>query len=220
MIAGVARAYLRSTSVDRDELTQEGVVGLLRALQRYDPERGVPFWAYAVWWVRQAMQQVVSELSRPMVLSDRALRQLARLRDAQRGFEQTHRREPTGSELASLVGLPRWQIDSLFCAGRSARGLDEPVAGEHSEGTSLAELLADPPAQDAYEGVDQRELAKTVPDLLGSLTEREQTVIRSRYGLDRPEQTLREVAPKLGVSAERVRQIEHDALEKMHAAAG
>jgi RNA polymerase primary sigma factor len=219
MIAGVARAYRRSATVDRDELMQEGVVGLLRALERYEPERGVPFWAYAVWWVRQAMQQVVSELSRPIVLSDRAQRQLARMKDAQRGFEQAHRREPSCAELASLVRLPRWQIESLFCAERNTRALDEPVAGEHSEGTSLAELLADAPAQDAYDRVGQQQLAQAVPQLLGHLTEREQTVIRSRYGLGRPEQTLRQVAPKLGVSAERVRQIERDALEKLHVAA-
>src|SRR6202020_2416717 len=215
MIAGVARGYRRS-AVDREELMQEGVVGLLRALERYEPERGVPFWAYAVWWVRQAMQQVVSELSRPIVLSDRALRQLARIKDAQRQFEQAHRHEPTPLELAPLVRLPRWQIESLTRADRNTRGLDEPAAGERSTGTSLAELLADVPAQDAYERVDQRELARTVPDLLAHLDERERTIIRSRYGLDRPEQTLREVAPKLGISAERVRQIEHDALEKLY----
>jgi RNA polymerase sigma factor (sigma-70 family) len=81
------------------------------------------------------------------------------------------------------------------------------------------ELLADVPAQDAYERVDQRELARTVPNLLVYLNARERTVIRSRYGLGRTVQTLREVAPKLGVSAERVRQIEHDALEKLHTAA-
>ncbi|HEX3801979.1 MAG TPA: sigma-70 family RNA polymerase sigma factor [Solirubrobacteraceae bacterium] len=215
-IASVARVYRWSTAVDREELTQEGVVGLLRALERYEPERCMAFWAYAVWWVRQAMQQVVSELSRPMVLSDRALRQLARIKDTQRWFEQAYRHEPSPSELAALVGLPRWQIESLTRADRNARGLDEPVGGERSEGTSLAELLADPPAQDAYERVDQRELARTVPNLLAYLNERERTVIRSRYGLDRPVQTLGEVAPKLGVSAERVRQIEHDALEKLH----
>jgi RNA polymerase primary sigma factor len=215
MIAGVARGYRRCAAVDREELTQEGVVGLLRALDRYEPERGVPFWAYAVWWVRQAMQQVVSELSRPMVLSDRALRQLARIKEAQRRFEQTHCREPSPSELALLVGLPRWQVESLFRAERNARALDEPAGGERSERPSLVELLADAPAQDAYERVDQHELARAVPKLLSYLNEREKTVIRSRFGLGRPVQTLREVAPRLGVSAERVRQIEQDALEKL-----
>jgi RNA polymerase primary sigma factor len=215
MIANLAHAYRRS-AVDREELMQEGVVGLLRALERYQPERGVPFWGYAVWWVRQAMQQVVSELSRPIVLSDRALRQLARIKDAQRRFEQAHRHEPSPLELAPLVRLPRWQIESLTRAERNTRGLDEPAVGDCSEGTSLAELLADVPAQDAYDRVDQRELARTVPKLLAHLDERERTIIRSRYGLGRPAQTLREVAPKLGISAERVRQIEHDALQKLY----
>jgi RNA polymerase sigma factor (sigma-70 family) len=218
MIAMVATAYRRTAAVDREELIQEGVVGLLRALKRYEPERGVPFWAYAVWWVRQAMQQLVSEVSRPMVLSDRALRQLARVKDAQRRFEQTHSREPTSAELAAIVGLPRWQVESLFAAGRNARGLDEPVNPERGGGTSLAELIADASAQDGFERVDRRELARAVPALLAFLTERERTVIRSRFGLGRQEQTLREVAPILGVSAERVRQIEQDALRKLQTA--
>src|SRR3954470_3564538 len=88
LIASVARAYRGSPSVERRELMQEGVVGLLQALERYDLSRGTPFWAYASWWVRQAMQQIVAQLTRPMVLSDRALRQLARVRNAERGHLQ------------------------------------------------------------------------------------------------------------------------------------
>src|SRR5947209_5821894 len=82
LIAGVARMYRGSAGITRVELLQEGVVGLLRALERYDASRNVPLWAYAAWWVRQAMQQLVAELTRPMVLSDRTLRQLAQLRRA------------------------------------------------------------------------------------------------------------------------------------------
>ena len=218
MIASVAYAYRRSTGVDREELTQEGVVGLLRALERYDPGRGVPFWAYAAWWVRQAMQQVVSELSWPMVLSDRALRQLSRIKGTQRRFEQSRRREATSSELAAIVGLPRAQVESLLGTERTARGLDEPAWADAGDGATVGDLLADPRAQEAYERVPQQVLAEKVPDLLSCLTRRERTVICSRYGVGRRERTLREVAPMLGVSAERVRQIEQDSLAKLHAA--
>jgi RNA polymerase primary sigma factor len=218
MIASVAYAYWRSSGLGRDELTQEGIVGLLRALERYEPQRGVPFWGYATWWVRQAMQQVVSELSRPVVLSDRALRQLARIKDAQRRFGQTRRREATAAELSAMVGLSTSQVEKLLCTDRTARGLDEPTGGEAGGGATVSELLADLPAHEAYERVPQQVLASQIPGLLGHLTDRERAVICSRYGLGRREQTLREIAPRLGVSAERVRQIEQDSLAKLYAA--
>jgi RNA polymerase sigma factor (sigma-70 family) len=83
-IARLARLYSGTREIRREELMQEGVAGLLRALNRYDPALATPFWAYASWWVRQAMQQVDAELTRPVVLSDRAMRRLARVRSAER----------------------------------------------------------------------------------------------------------------------------------------
>ena len=81
LISSIARIYRGSERVERSELMQEGIVGLLRALDRFDPSLETPFWAYASWWVRQAMQQLMSELTRPVVLSDRASRQLAAIND-------------------------------------------------------------------------------------------------------------------------------------------
>jgi hypothetical protein len=91
-----------------------GVVGLLRALERFDPSRGTPFWAYAAWWVRQAMQQLVSELTRPVVLSDRALRQLARVREVHRAALQESGAEPSRGELSARTGLSAEQLDHLL----------------------------------------------------------------------------------------------------------
>jgi RNA polymerase sigma factor (sigma-70 family) len=217
LVASVARVYRRSSRIERDELMQEGVVGLLRALERYDPERGVPFWGYAAWWVRQAMQQVVSELSGPVVLSDRALRQLARIKSAQRRFEQTCRRDAATTELSAIVGLPQSQVESLLRTERAARGLDEPTSAEAGDGATVGELVVDPPAQEAYDRTCERVMAAELPRLLSHLTARERNVICCRYGLGEPERTLREIAPTLGVSAERVRQIEQEALAKLHA---
>jgi RNA polymerase sigma factor (sigma-70 family) len=101
LIAGVARVYRGSRTISRLELMQEGVVGLLRALERYDPALGVPFWGYAAWWVRQAMQQLIAELTRPLVLSDRALRQLSQLKRAHGEYLVEHGREPSGNELGT-----------------------------------------------------------------------------------------------------------------------
>lgn len=217
-IAGLARIYRRSSAMEWNDLIQDGVVGLLRALERFDADLGGRFWAYASWWVRQAMQQLVSERSRPIVLSDRALRQLARLKAAQRGFEQRHHGEPSCRELASAVGLSRTQVDSLLRIERTPRGLDEPISGEAGDGTTVGELIADPLAEEPYETATVGVLVAELPRLLTRLSPRERTVICARYGIGEPEQTLREIAGTLGVSPERVRQIEQAALEIMNEA--
>jgi RNA polymerase primary sigma factor len=199
---------------------QAGVVGLLRALERYDPSLGTPFWAYATWWVRQAMQQLVADLSRPVVLSDRALRHLARLQDARRALMQRIGREPTTAELMLASGLSRAQMESLLAVERRPRPLDEPVHGEESTAASFGESLADPRAEDPFDAVPRRSEAESLPEMLDVLTERERMVVRARYGFDGPDRTLRELAAVLGVSAERVRQIQEGALEKLRAATG
>jgi RNA polymerase sigma factor (sigma-70 family) len=215
LIAGVARIYRNSRAVDRLELMQEGVVGLLRALDRYDPGRGTPFWAYASWWVRQAMQQLVSELTRPIVLSDRALRQLARLKDGRREHLLAHGREPSSAELANLTGFPRKHVESLLAVERVPRALDEPIGDGEDLDRTFGDLLPDPAAEDGYDRVDRLLELGALPGLPSVLCEREQNVLRARYGLDGAPQTLREVAAGLGLSAERVRQIEEKALDKL-----
>jgi RNA polymerase sigma factor (sigma-70 family) len=218
LIVTIARIYRGSTAVDRSELMQEGVVGLLRALSRYDASRETPFWAYASWWVRQAMQQLVSELGRPVVLSDRALRQLARLRDARCQHLQRCGREPTSGELAMRTGLARTQIENLIMAERCPRGLEEPV--HHDEGVvgSFGDLLADPAAEEQYDKVSRRLEVESLPELLDGLDDRERTIVSRRFGLEGPEHTLRELADVYGISAERVRQVEQRALGKLREA--
>jgi RNA polymerase primary sigma factor len=216
-IAGVARVYRGSASITRVELMQEGVVGLLRALERYDPALGVPFWGYATWWVRQAMQQLIAELTRPTVLSDRALRHLAQLKRAHGDYLQAHGHEPTASQLATDTGLTHGQVGELLALERIPQSLDEPVQGADGQLGAFGELFADPLAEDAYEQLLDESEIEQVRALLGSLNERERTILRARYGLDGDERSLREIGERLGLSAERVRQIENRALGKLRA---
>jgi len=218
LVASVARIYRGSRAVDRSELMQSGVLGLLRALDRYDPNLGTPFWAYASWWVREAMQQLVSELERPVVLSDRALRQLARVRDAHRDHLQRHGREPSCAELASGAGLAREQVERLMAAERRPRGLEERVGGDADAGCTFADLVVDPAADDAYDRVLSRIPTGQLHPMLDELDDREHWIVNERFGLNGPVRTLRELARVLGVSAERVRQVEQVALGKLRAA--
>jgi RNA polymerase sigma factor (sigma-70 family) len=215
LIGSVAHVYRRTRGVHRDELLQEGVVGLLRALERYDPELGTPFWAYAAWWVRQAMQQLVAELSRPVVLSDRALRQLAHVRDVRHEYVRDHGREPTRRALADASGLKDEQLDSLLVAEREPRSLEEPIGGIAGTAMTFGDLISDPRSEESYDDVSLRVGVPPIPGLMRCLSEREESVVRARFGLGEQPRTFPELASVLGVSSERVRQIEQAALQRM-----
>ncbi len=217
LIGVVARNYRSSVQISRTELIQEGVVGLLRALERYDPSRGTPFWAYASWWVRQAMQQLVAELARPFVMSDRALRQLADIKDAHAGLLREGR-SGTLAELGQRTGLEYSQLANLIAADRPPKALEEPIRGEEGDIGAFGELIADPLAEDEYERVISELTAEELRGLLAALSERERTVLRSRYGMDEEPQSLRAIGGRMGLSTERVRQLENRALGKLRAA--
>lgn len=219
LIASVARIYRGSETITRVELMQEGVVGLLRALERYDPEHGVPFWGYASWWVRQAMQQLIAELTRPVVLSDRSLRQLSALKRAHHAYLAEHGHEPSADQLAGQTGLSQAEVGDLVGLDRVPRSIEEPISGPDGELGAFGELLVDPLARDAYEQLLDHSEIEQVRALLGSLNDRERMILRARYGLDGPEQSLRDLGEQIGVSAERVRQIEQRALGKLRSAA-
>jgi RNA polymerase primary sigma factor len=219
LIASVARRYQLARGIERRELMQEGVVGLLRALDRYELDRGTPFWPYAAFYVRQSMQRLVAQLSHPIVLSDRALRESARIKDARERRAQRDGREPTSAELALEVGIPRERLRELVAAQLAAHGLDECPPGWQEQGGTIAERVPDPSAEDDYEAVVLRIATERLPALLGQLTEPEGSVVAARYGLTGDPRTLREVGAELAVTAERVRQIQQTALGKLRVAA-
>jgi RNA polymerase sigma factor (sigma-70 family) len=217
-IAGLARRFPTGAGVERQELMQAGVAGLLFAARRFDVRRDTPFWAYASFWVRKAMQDLVAELTRPIVLSDRAARGLAEINRARLDHLRRHLTEPTDDQLSAATGLTRAQIESLRAAARSPHAIDEPLARGDGRAGTIGDLLVDPAAERAYDEVLDRIEIRLIRDSLDQLDDRERTVVRSHYGLGQPARTLTDIGDSLGVTGERARQIEAGALRKLRAA--
>lgn len=217
-IAGLARRFDFGGQVGRGELVQEGVAGLLFAAKRYDPSTGTPFWAYASFWVRKAMQELVADIARPVALSDHAARGLARLKAARRSHLQAHGVEPTRGELASITGFDLHQVDSLLVSDRAPQSFEGPVAQGDTAAT-FGDTVADPRAEGEYEQILDKMETQAVRSLADRLDPRERSVLESHYGLGRSPRTLKEIGSDLGISAERVRQVEKEALEKIRLAA-
>lgn len=197
-----ARRYA-GRGVSEDDLRQDGVVGVLRAVERYERSKG-PFLPWARLWVRQALQQSVAESSRPLRLPTHVLWDMHELKEARERFMGRAEREPSVSELAQALGWSIERVGEVVRAERPAASIDE-----------TADLLVEPLSGDAYEAVISAIAAAQVRPLLLQLTEREREVLAARTrGL-----SLREVGRRLGVSQERVRQIEERALSKLRASA-
>jgi RNA polymerase primary sigma factor len=205
-IANVARGFAGSR-VERRELLQEGVAGLLFAARRYDAALDTPFWAYASFWVRKAMQELVAELTGPVVLSDRALRGLAAIRKARNDHLQHDGVEPTTEQLVRATGFTREQVETLRSVGGSPLSL-------HYYGDRITDGVAERAYDRVLDDIEVRE----VRDLADRLDERERAVIRAHYGLAGPAQTLNQIGGTLGLTAERARQIEAGALTKLRSA--
>jgi RNA polymerase sigma factor (sigma-70 family) len=215
VIASLATRFPRGAGVELQELVQEGVAGLLFAARRYDPRQKTPFWAYASFSVRKAMQELVAELTRPVALSDRAVRALAQIRTARREHVQLHGTEPTNEDLSRATGLTLAQLESLQATERSPRSMEERLSADAEVTATVGDTIADPLAERAYEQVLDEIEIREVGDVAAELDDRERAVIRAHYGLGQHAQTLTQIGGALGLTAERARQIEAGALNKL-----
>jgi RNA polymerase sigma factor (sigma-70 family) len=217
LVHATARRY-HTEGLEQADLLQEGIVGLLRALQRYDPARGVPFAAFATWWIRQSLQEARSDFMRPMRLPPKALRQLSQLKSEHQHIYQGERRSAKIGELADRTNIELQKAEALLTADARPRSLDDPIENTEGELGTMGDLLEDPLSAAAYEDVVDAVAGEQLRALLSRLTEREREVLQSRFGFDVPAEKLSEVGERLGISAERVRQIEERALAKLRTA--
>jgi RNA polymerase primary sigma factor len=215
LVVTIAKTYHRP-GVDLLDLIQEGTVGLMSAVDRYDWRRDVKFSTYAAWWIRHGIAQAVA-LARPFRVPDSILDRAEEVRAAERELTARFGRQPSTSEVADLLGLTTHQVDEARAALQPISSLHEPL---ESEDTQRIDMLADPNATDPVDVVTEEPHEQLLRERLARLPERGRTVIELRFGLrDGVAHTADAVAAELGVTHERVRQIELHALGKLAKAA-
>ncbi|KXZ44288.1 hypothetical protein GPECTOR_70g519 [Gonium pectorale] len=196
------------------DLVSEGVKGLLRGVEMYDASKGFRFGTYAHWWIRQAVSRSLAETGRPVRLPNHMIEQLTKLKNASAKLSMDLNREPTMAELSAAVGLPTRRVELLLEAARSAASMETPMAGTETGATVKDTVQDEGPAAD--EAFGSSSMRADVEAMLEDLSEREATVLRLRFGLeDGVEWTLEDIGDKLGVTRERIRQVEAKALRKL-----
>ena len=212
LVVAIAKDY-RNLGLSFPDLIQEGNLGLIRAVEKFDHRRGFKFSTYAVWWIRQALVRAIQNHSRTIRLPSHVHDRLQRSQRVRAELTGKLGREPTPAELARELGTDAGSLEALDLLSREAISLESSVAGPEKR---LEDFVADPSSAAPDNGLDGERMRSGVGYLIGALTSREQLILRLRYGLGGEEEhTLEQIGQSLGLSRERVRQLEARALKKL-----
>ena len=214
LVISMARKYRHRTSLDLLDLIQEGNMGLMHAVEKFNYRRGVKLSTYAVWWIRQSIERAIADQGRTIRIPVHMTETAARVARERRRLYQKEGRDPGAGEIAARVGIPVDRVEQVLSMAQEPTSLDLPI-GEDGDAT-LGDLIEAKDAFDAHAVAEQNALKRVVAEALSELTPREQRILRMRFGIDdATDHTLEDVGKEFGVTRERIRQIEAKALRKL-----
>jgi RNA polymerase nonessential primary-like sigma factor len=213
LVVNVAKAYL-NRGMPLLDLVEEGNLGLMHALEKFDPERGFRFSTYAIWWIRQNIERAIMNQLRTIRLPVHVIKDLTTVLRAKRHLGAHAEREPSAEDIAHLLGRDPEEVRGLLRCGEQVASLDAPLDADPM--LSVGDAIADESIVGPESRLQASEIESLVREWLAQLSDRHRAVIECRFGLNRGElQTLQQLAARLGLTRERVRQIQLEALAQL-----